>query len=273
MRVGIDVGGSGMRAVVYDKRLKPVKQFFEPWKNPMYNISKKQLLSFIKKMKKYGSIGLGVAGFIRNKKVIDSPNIKGINGLSLSGYIVDNDVNMFAIAENKFGAGKTFRDSLYITVGTGLGGAIIIDNKLYKGNGMAGEFGHMTIKFNGRRCLCGRRGCLEEYVSKRAIQQFSRNYIGKVLDPKDVYLLARKGDRNAIKVFETAGEYLGIGLTNLSNILDPEAIIIGGGISGAFRFIMGGVKKTFNPVNKNVKILKSKLKHPVCLGAVISLGK
>ncbi|MCC7570010.1 ROK family protein [Candidatus Micrarchaeota archaeon] len=273
MKVGVDVGGTGLRAVVYDNQYREVKRFFEPWKESKKSKKiQKQLTDFIKKMHTHGSVGIGLLGSIKNNKINNAPNAPGLNEMNLAKYVFDNDVNMFAVGESKMGAGKPYRNSIYLTLGTGVGGAIVIDKKLYNGKGGAGEFGHMIIIKDGRKCPCGQKGCLEEYVSVRAVERLGKKYLRKNMTPLQISELALKGNKNAKKVFQETGEYFGIGLTNLSNIFDPEAIVIGGGLSGSLNLMEKGINKTFKPsMVVKPKLLKAKLKDPVCMGAALSL--
>ncbi|HID25829.1 MAG TPA: ROK family protein, partial [Thermoplasmata archaeon] len=152
---------------------------------------------------------------------------------------VDNDANCFAL-------GEYFRwkmDLVGITIGTGLGGGIIINGNIYHGKRDAGEFGHMTVVLNGRKCTCGNRGCLEEYVSIRAFRRETKRFFGKRMDPKEVYLLARSGDKKAKQIFERVGKFLGVGLANIANVLNPELIVIGGGISEAGKFLLDPARR------------------------------
>jgi glucokinase len=143
---------------------------------------------------------------------------------------VDNDARCFALGE----AARLGKKNLVgITLGTGFGGGIVIGGEIYHGLGSAGEFGHMTLHPGGRACTCGNAGCLEEYVSGRGIEKDSEKIYGERINPEALANMARKGDGKARQMFETFGRNLGIGLANISNILNPEIISVGGGISQA----------------------------------------
>lgn len=159
---------------------------------------------------------------------------------------LENDANAAGLGEKWFGAGKGVDDMIYITVSTGVGGGIIIDQKALHGyDGAAGEIGHMTINPDGPQCGCGNYGCLESFASGTAIgregrkvvkegksdilQELSNNNPEKV----DAYLVAQaaiKGDKVCKKIYEEAGYYLGIGIANLINLFNPEMIVMGGGV-------------------------------------------
>lgn len=202
-------------------------------------------------------IGVGSPGPLDVERgiVLFSPNLKWENvpicdriaeATGLPAYL-DNDANVAAMAENRFGAGKGVENMLYMTVSTGIGGGIIINGRIYRGShGNAGEIGHMTIKPDGPPCGCGNFGCLEALASGTAIAREAAEGIragvattvlqkaggdpGKVT-ARLVGEAAREGDPFAKEVVHKAAYYLGIGLANLVNIFDPEIIVIGGGVS------------------------------------------
>ena len=157
-----------------------------------------------------------------------------------------NDANAAALGEHRFGAGRGSANLVYITVSTGIGGGIIIDNNLYSGtSGSAGDVGHMTIDVNGPVCNCGSTGCLETLASGTAVAREAINRIkngerSSLAETKDgienitaekVGQAAREGDALALAVVSRAARYLGVGLANLVNILNPDIIIVGGGLS------------------------------------------
>lgn len=162
---------------------------------------------------------------------------------------VDNDVNLAALGEWRFGAGARARHLVCLTLGTGVGGGLIIGGRLYRGaRGAAGEIGHMVINPGGHRCGCGAFGCLESEVgtaailrmARRAIRQgtgllraLSRSTSGR-LTPELICRAARQGDRAAREIWVSVGRSLGIGLGNVVNLLNPDRIVIGGGVAGAW---------------------------------------
>lgn len=162
---------------------------------------------------------------------------------------LDNDANVAALGEKWLGAGRDADDMAMITLGTGIGGAIILNGRIFYGmSGMAGEFGHVTIEPNGVPCGCGNHGCAERYASATAIVRMAREAIeageapelskAASSDPefsaKSVYDLAMKGDAPAERIFNRFGEVLGILLANLVNILDLDMFVIGGGVVSAW---------------------------------------
>ncbi|HPB19819.1 MAG TPA: ROK family protein, partial [Bacteroidales bacterium] len=156
--------------------------------------------------------------------------------------ILTNDANAAAIGEKFFGAAKKMNDFVVLTIGTGLGSGIFVNGNIVHGkNGFAGELGHTIIKESNRKCSCGRIGCLETYVSSRGILQTykeecasnGREFVPEEMTTKEIYNLALKGDKIAIKTYKITGEALGCSLANLILILDPEAIFLFGGIANA----------------------------------------
>jgi len=204
------------------------------------------------------SISIAAAGAIDIEKglVTLSPNLPGWRDIPLRDMVGEkygintfliNDASAAALGEHHFGAGKGVSNLIMLTVGTGIGGGIIINGKLYLGpSGSAGEIGHMTIDVNGPKCSCGNIGCLERLVSgtavaEEAIRRLSQGeksslteIVGgkiKSITAEKVSLAAQNGDSLALEVISKAATYLGIGLVNLVNIFNPEMIIIGGGLA------------------------------------------
>ncbi len=157
---------------------------------------------------------------------------------------VTNDANAAALGEARFGAGRQYKNSILVTLGTGVGGGIIIDGKLFEGNRSAGaEIGHMVIEYNGERCTCGRRGCFEAYSSATALIKYTRYEMeedtgSEMWNTYNLQTCCGKTafdymdtDKTAKKVIDRYLKYLNCGLANLANIFRPEVIMIGGGIS------------------------------------------
>jgi glucokinase len=151
--------------------------------------------------------------------------------------ILANDANCAGLGEAWLGAGKNFKNLILLTLGTGVGGAVILDGKLFSGHlGAAGELGLIAINPDGPECNSGNRGSLEQYVSVQAIRRDTG------LEPLELANLAKSGDAKALEYWQNYGRYLGIGLASLIYILTPEAIIIGGGISAGAEFFLPAVQ-------------------------------
>ncbi|GAB6273539.1 MAG: glucokinase [Peptococcaceae bacterium] len=201
------------------------------------------------------AVGIGVPGPLNVKEgvVYQAPNlgwrevpIRQIleEALKLPVYI-ENDANLAAIGENLKGAGAGVKDLIYVAVGTGIGGGLILNGQIYHGAGFgAGELGHMTIEPNGRPCNCGNKGCLETLASGNAMVQKAldlvkngrgQSFLAAVkgepqkISPYLIAKLAAAGDKEALSVLEAAGTALGIGLANVINLLNPSLVILGGG--------------------------------------------
>ena len=201
------------------------------------------------------SCGFGIAGFYSTKerKILQSPNYPSLNGYPILPALrkvidvpvrIGNDANMAAYGEYEHGAGRGARSLVLLTVGTGIGGGIILDGKLWEGEGgYAGELGHITVNPDGERCGCGRRGCLETEASAPRLVRNFQALSGRtdVVDSKDVYLLAKAGDRAALESFGKLAYWLGIGIGIIVTALDPEKVIIGGGVVSAGRLLMDPV--------------------------------
>ncbi len=204
------------------------------------------------------SISIAAAGAIDVLKglITSSPNLPGWHNVPLRDIVKSrckvntfliNDASAAALGEHQFGAGRGANNLILLTVGTGIGGGIIIDGRLYLGqSGSAGEIGHMTIDVNGTRCNCGNTGCLETLASGpamaqeavRRIEQGEKSSLTGIVDgeignitAEKIEVAAQGGDSLASEVISQAATYLGIGLANLVNIFNPEMIIVGGGVS------------------------------------------
>ncbi|MBW2091752.1 MAG: ROK family protein, partial [Deltaproteobacteria bacterium] len=162
---------------------------------------------------------------------------------------IENDANLYALGEWLAGAGQGMDNLVVITLGTGVGGGIILDGRLWTGSfGNAGEIGHMVVEPDGRPCKCGSNGCLETLASGTAMAEMAREWIQngepcgyqgnlEYLTSADLFDLARQGDPLALKVFNKAGSSLGLALTNVFNLLGLEGAIIGGGAGVVFDFL------------------------------------
>lgn len=214
-------------------------------------------------------VGIGAPGPVEpgDGVVIIAPNLGWrdvpLGKLMQSGFgipaRVDNDANAAALGEQWCGAGRSVSDMVMVTLGTGVGGAIITHGAMYHGaHGYAGEIGHMTILEDGPLCGCGNRGCLETLAAAPAIARIAAEVIdaGRAtrmselavanpggLEAKIVFEAAREGDPEALGIVNQVARYLGIGLANLANILNPEMIVVGGGVSRAGDLLLDPVRE------------------------------
>ncbi len=213
------------------------------------------------------AIGLGVAGLIDgNGRLAWGPNIAGTDiafrELAEAAFglpvIVDNDANFWALAEATLGAAAGYDHAVVVTLGTGIGGGIIASAQVYRGNGFAGEFGHVVIDPDGDLCTCGNRGCWETLVSGRRLDALAGEIVredpgGLVAAeaggeaPSGRHLLgpAVAGDQSAIDAYRRVGEALGRGLATLAVILDPQIIVIGGAVAAAGDLLLSPARLAF----------------------------
>jgi glucokinase len=178
--------------------------------------------------------------------------------------VVDNDANTMALAECRFGAGRGHRFVLCVTLGTGIGGALVLDQRVYRGaNGMAGEFGHMQVVPDGHWCECGNRGCWEQYASGNALVRDARELVrssspmarqlrdlvhgdASSLEGPQITEAARDGDPLSIELLADVGRWLGVGLAGMAAAFDPGCIIIGGGLSEAGELLIDPTRQAFS---------------------------
>lgn len=213
------------------------------------------------------SIGVSAAGFVSSdrKTMLATPNIADWNGVDLDSQltqliglpvVIENDANSAAWGEAKFGAGRSQKHMMMLTVGTGIGGGIVINGELHRGAfGIAAEFGHLRVVPDGHLCGCGARGCFEQYASGNALLRHAREAIsaspeiarnllsrgdGTIagLTGQAITDAARDGDPVALAAFNTTGQWLGAGIASLSVILDPSCVVIGGGVIDAGEILL-----------------------------------
>lgn len=286
LKIGVDIGGTEIKAGLITSKGKVLKKVVvltevEQGKAVVTeNILKAiSLIVKSKKFKKIPSIGVGCPGPLNHSTGVvgDTPNLplKGVNIKDVikkrfrTKVVINNDANCFILGESLFGAGKGCKNLVGLTLGSGVGGGIIINKELYYGKGNAGELGHMTIKLNGMIASCGNDGCIEEYVSRRGLMRLAESFGLRVEEPIDIYNLALKKNPSTIHLFKEMGIYLGIAVANLVNAFDPDKVIFGGGISGAWSFFSHSLKDEVKKraLNKT-NIVKGKLgKNAGIIGA------
>lgn len=216
--------------------------------------------------------------------IITAPNLPALNDFPIVAWlekalgfeaILENDANAAAIGENWLGASKNYKNSIFLTLGTGVGGGIIIDGKILRGaGGMAGEIGHVSVEAGGAPCRCGSRGCIEQYASASAIVRLTGELAArfpesilqnnKNLQASDVFQAGTGGDRLALEVFRQMGFYLGVAVTTLLNVLNPEIVVIGGGASAGWDLFMPQTCETirqraYGGWREQVRIVRGKL--------------
>ncbi|MDY6907763.1 MAG: ROK family protein [Chloroflexota bacterium] len=267
--VGVDLGGTKIFSILADPAGTVLSQDLrdtQASQGPQEVI--RHILESIRQVSdgtEIAGIGIGAAGACEaiSGTITSSPNLPGWSYVPLKEIVerelgtptyVDNDANVAALGEHRFGAAKGVDHFILLTVGTGIGGGIVINGELYRGaSGAAGEVGHMTIDDNGQRCNCGNIGCWETLASgsalaREAVRLIEAGAETTILDftagnrdrvsAQTVYLAAQGGDRLAHELIARTGYYLGVGLVNLINIFNPQLILIGGGLCRMGQLIM-----------------------------------
>jgi glucokinase len=286
--LGVDVGGTNLRCALVSPDgtilgRESVPTDIAAGRDPFLE----RLLGLLTRLKgaaeaqgkRVTAIGLGVPGLLSNDGVLrSSVNLLPLEGMNLAQVVSAaigvptvalNDANASAVGEQHFGAGRPYASSLMVTLGTGVGAGLILEGRLWTGiDGVAGEFGHLTVEPNGRRCGCGNRGCLEQYASASAIAALAAGcglgVAGEGLDAARVAALAREGDAKACGVFVQAATYLGIAAAGIVNLLNLEAIILGGGVAESFDLLAPVLERelrerAFAIPGERVRLLKGEL--------------
>ncbi len=307
--IGVDLGGTKIKVGIVNEAGRIIQKASvdtcaEQGPDKVVSQIKKGINSLLVTNKKQiQGIGIGSPGTVSTKKgtVENSPNLAGWKKVHLGRIItkefglptfVENDANAAAIGELIYGAGKDLKSFIMITLGTGVGGGIIHNRKLFKGDfGAAGEIGHITIDYKGPKCKCGAYGCLEtylgnKYIIKNVVEKLKNNKSSliykltdnnlKKLNPKIIHEASLLGDEFSKKVIENLGEVLGYGLASVVNLLDISTIIIGGGVAGFGKPLFNSVKKTMkarvlSPIRPRVKVKQAKLKNNAGIKGASSL--
>lgn len=285
--IGIDVGGTNVKLGLVSQRGVIISRSHLDTRAFISNKTRliEALAGSIQKLihlnrlspKQIKGIGLGLPGLIDFKKgiVIFLPNIPGWKNIPLRKIIeqklkiptfLDNDVKLITLAEWMFGAGRGYKNLICITLGTGVGGGLVFDNKLYRGEGFtAGEIGHMPLNENGPMCNCGSRGCFEAYVGNQRLLAKARTiFHDHNITLPDVHKMARNKEPRAVQFWNDVGVHIGHGLVGVVNLLNPPLIIIGGGVSNNFNLFIKPVRKIVHQYamkvqREMVKIVKARL--------------
>ncbi|MBU6313561.1 MAG: ROK family glucokinase [Actinomycetales bacterium] len=288
LTIGIDVGGTKVLGGVVDEAGKVLttarkdtpRQGGSALTQTIADVAKELL-----EQHSVSSVGVSAAGFVSSdrKTMLATPNIADWNGVDLDNQltrliglpvVIENDANAAAWGEAKFGAGKDQDHMMMLTVGTGIGGGIVVNGALYRGAyGVAAEFGHMRVVPEGHICGCGARGCFEQYASGNALLRHAREAINASPDVARNLLsradgtvagltgqaitdAARDGDPVALAAFNTTGQWLGAGIASLAVLLDPACVVIGGGVIDAGEILL---KPTRESLERNMPFAG---KHP-----------
>lgn len=271
--VGIDVGGTKCLAVALDHNGEVVAEDRRPTPRGPGSLPKliETLAELADLLGPYEHLGVGVPGLVTHDGVLRAaPNLDGVADFDVAGELsarldrpvrVDNDATCAAASEWLYGAGKGATDMVLVTLGTGIGGGLVAGGKLQRGkHGFTGEYGHMVVDPDGPPCPCGRRGCWERYASGSGLARLAREAavgrrVNRVLDiaggdpeavrGEMVMQAAREGDPDALAVIDGFGRWVALGLVNLTNTLDPERFVLGGGLAAGADLYLDPIRKWF----------------------------
>ncbi len=276
LTIGVDVGGTKVAAGVVDEDgtvLARTRRATPPSAGPSdVEDVIAQCVQELRDGREVEAVGIGAAGFIDadRARVLTSPNLPSWRDEPLRDavqarvglpVVVENDANAAAWAEHRFGAGTGEPDLVVVTVGTGIGGGIVLGGQLYRGRfGIGAEFGHVQVVPGGRRCGCGQRGCWEQYCSGRALLREAREiadvrrvYGARLrelgdgrpegIEAREVTRAAQEGDPAAVECFEVIGSWLGQGLADLAAVLDPGAFVVGGGVGEVGELLLAPARR------------------------------
>ena len=256
--LGIDVGGTKIAAGLVDEDGTISNETIAPTPKG----SSAEVLEVIaglwerfSQMSEIEAVGISAAGLVNKEMTevtfaphlpwVDEPLVESVGAITNRPVVIDNDANAAAWAEHRFGSAKGFSDFIMVAVGTGIGGGIFVSGNPHRGaNGMAGEIGHLKVDPAGFDCACGKKGCWEQYASGNALGRLAREYAtqgeadslisaaGSVaaITGLQVTELVRRNDQAALKILTEFASWLGVGIASLVAVLDPELIIVGGGV-------------------------------------------
>ena len=244
-KIGIDLGGTKIESILLDQKLNVVERTRIPTNQEKgYNSIIESIVKIVtdlkKKTKEKTTIGLSAPGAISKKTgLIKNSNTQCLIGKSLANDLeqalkqnirIENDANCFTLAESKLGAAKNYNMVFGVIMGTGVGGGIVVNGKLLKGRtNIAGEWGHHTLKIGGNKCYCGKNGCVETYISGPALEKRWKELTGKT---ESLSSIVQNLTSDAAKQWKIEFlENFGTSLANVIDILDPDVIVLGGGVS------------------------------------------
>ncbi|HEY9390381.1 MAG TPA: ROK family glucokinase [Mycobacteriales bacterium] len=276
LAIGVDIGGTKVAAGVVDDQGRVLDRLRRPTPSLDVDETEDAIIDAVNELSdrhQIVAVGIGAAGWIASDRatVLFSPHLAWRNEPlrdALSDRIrlpvvVENDANAAAWAEYRFGAARGERVVVCITLGTGIGGGLVVSGTLFRGaNGVACEWGHMCVVAGGRRCACGNRGCWEMYASGTALARDARELaeVSPVAahrmlelaggDPASltgnhVTTAAREGDPSAVEIFVAMGRWLGRGIADLAAVLDPSCVVVGGGLCAAGDLLLGPAQEAF----------------------------
>ncbi len=295
MYIGVDIGGTKIKSYLFSGSFNVLKRFecstgADKTKNVVLNNVKKSIEEVFPEKHKKLKVGIAVRGVVNNTKgtIVQTTMMpRGMNGFNLARYIqktygvgvvLENDVNSFTLGEALFGAGKGYDIVAGLSIGTGFGAGLVINKKTYRGATFSAmEIGHTIINPEGSLWNCRQKGCVESYVSGKAIEKNYNKITGKYKNSFEIEQLFIKKDRTAKKVFDTASKYLSIIIANTVSVLNPDIIVIGGGISN-IKYIIDKSRKEYKkhlayPKTQKTKIVVSKSSELSTVLGVVYMAK
>ncbi|WP_422117369.1 ROK family glucokinase [Brachybacterium sp. UNK5269] len=276
LAIGVDIGGTKIAAGVVDEDgeiIATTTRTTPATDAALIEAAVADAVAELRAGHEVVGVGVGAAGFVgADRRTVNfaanlawrqHPLAEELEKLTGLPVVVENDANAAGWAEYRFGAATTARHMLMVTVGTGLGGAIVLDGQLVRGSaGFAGEIAHITAVPDGQWCGCGRRGCLEQYTAGTALVRTARRRASagdarmspllqvaggdrKQIDGPMITRLAQQGDPGAIELIAEIGRWLGMGMASISTLLDPEVIVVGGGVAAAGDLLLGPAREAY----------------------------
>jgi glucokinase len=253
--IGVDVGGTTMSGGLVTRAGRVLLQRHQPTRGAGGGNALERLIGLAVEMAaecrargaRVAGVGVGVPGAVdvgRGTVAGEIHHVPELRGVPIADLLarhiqapafVDNDVNALAVGEWLWGAGQAVRSLVLLAIGTGVGAGVVLDGRLYRGaGGFGGELGHVTVKFDGRPCICGARGCLKAYVAGPDLAAEASRRLARPVDPVMLFELAGQRDRTAEAVLDEASEALAAGLATIVNGLNPERLLVAGSIGRAF---------------------------------------
>ncbi len=286
--VGVDLGGTKVCAGVLQPggRVSGVRTVPTNADKGADYVSERiaNLVKAVSGKRAVSAVGVGVPGQVHRhwRRVRNAPHLKGFSNYPLADVlegvlgapvILGNDATCFTLAECRLGAGRGYGRVLGVTLGTGIGGGICENGRIAPGShNAAGEIGHTLLEFDGRQCECGARGCLEQYASGTALDRAAAR-LGLKGGAFELARNASKGDERCMQEFRIMGRFLGAGLASACNLVDPDAVVLGGSASNSFRLFRASMQKEFNArclaPTGSVAIVTATLKYAGVAGAAL----
>lgn len=274
--IGVDIGGTKIAVGAVDEHgaiLEKVRRDTPATDTDAIEAAIVDAVQELRERHEVTSVGVGAAGFVdvERSTVLIAPNLAwrkeplraDLEGELEVPVVIENDANAAAWGEFTFGAGEDVDEMLLVTVGTGIGGGLVLDGELYRGAfGVAAEIGHLRVVPNGRPCPCGNKGCWEQYASGTALVREARELAAKrsphsadlveraggdpqAIKGRMITAAAQDGDGFALEQLNELGRWLGEGIATLAAVLDPAAVVLGGGVSSAGELLLGPAREAF----------------------------